>query len=210
MVTSAIYITVPLLLEALSQYLNQPYEKLQEYYETSKAFRDYITSLTRDFDGEIRDKIANTTPSTTPRFDVPWILAELKKKQQEIFNIKRELAANEIAIEQATRAEYVQPPKFSVKGKVTKLPHREGPRYNNSHYDVHKHQLEEFKKKHGYTSKKEFLAKKAEDIRQGNIKTIQLNHKLQQVTDRHLQNKDPRYQSYTERINNAQQKKTHE
>lgn len=212
MLSTTVYITVPLLLEALSRYLNQPYEKLQDYYQTSKAFRDYITSLTSDFESDIRDKIYKTTPSTTPRFDVPWILDQLKKKQQEIYNIKKQLAENEINIEQAQRAEYKKPPKNEqIYNPVINPSTGERAFKTKDKKKIEKLLQEEHKKKYGYTNKKEFLEKKAQDVKEGNLKTIALNKKLQNINDRPLRNTDPRYKSYTERIHNAQKhKKTDE
>lgn len=84
-------LTVPMVLEMLSNILNIKMDKLTKYYEVSTAFQQYINSLTADVQQELKEKEYKYTPSTAPRNDYAWATDEIKKRQDSLFKINQEI-----------------------------------------------------------------------------------------------------------------------
>lgn len=192
---TAIIITVPMVIQALSTILNIPKEKLQEYYETSQALRDYITSITSGFNTDIQNELLQVTPSTTPRFDIPWITEELKKKQDDLFKVKKEITEVQTQAHQSAqesfndskekkRADFDSARHTGLVGWVTGL-------FDKNRY---KHDQAE----------KDFRDRKKKESDEYTKKTAQLHQNMQNITKRPLNNNNPTYQSIQERKRNAQ------
>lgn len=181
-------VAVPMVLDALSQLLNLPKQKLQEYYETSQALREYVASITSNLNLDIQNEMLQVTPSTTPRFDVPWITEELKKKQDDLFRIKRELADLQIKAKESADEKYSD----SAENKHATFMSLNRPFDfigNSIRHDKQKKAFHERKKREQDNFTKQTAAKAEE---------------MKQVANRPLKNNNPTYQSLQERTQNAQ------
>lgn len=187
-VQAALVITIPMVIDALSRILNIPKEKLQEYYDTSQALRDYITSITSTFNVDVQNELLQVTPSTTPRFDIPWITEELKKKQDDLFKLKKEITEIQTKAHESAQEQWLD----SIEGKaahMSKVP--------SIFAAVHNANIE----KH---YKKAFHERKKKESDNFTKQTANKYDEMKQVVNRPLRNNDPTYQSLQERNRNAQ------
>lgn len=181
-------VAVPMVLDALSQLLNIPKQKLEEYYQTSQALREYVASITSNLNVDIQNEMLQVTPSTTPRFDVPWITEELKKKQDDLFRIKREITDLQIKAKESADEKYSD----SAENNYATFMSLNRPFDligNSIRHDKQKKAFHERKKREQDNFTKQTAAKAEE---------------MKEVVNRPLKNNNPTYQSLQERIRNAQ------
>lgn len=187
------YVGIDLLIEGLSTILNIPKNKLQEYYDDSRAFRDYLNNLADTLRLEARDDLLNVTPSTQPRFDVPWMTEELKKKQNELFEIKNQITEIQTKARETENKTYKEAFKEEIAKKGNPLLNATAGFVADISKPLFNSQFKKNKKK---------------KIQHYNEQTVKLINKSQQVAKRPLVNNNPTYQSIQQRRKNAQSEKT--
>lgn len=194
-VAAVAVVTVPMVIDALARLLNIPKQKLQEYYDTSQALRDYIASITSNFNIDIQNEMLQVTPSTTPRFDIPWITEELKKKQDDLFRVKKELVELQTKAKESAQEEYSKSPEFQEANRYAfGEPFSHSLRPLNVVGNTIKY----------VNQKKKFNQRKKKEQDNYTKQTAAKYEEMKQVANRPIKNNNPTYQSLQERKRNAQ------
>lgn len=188
-------VAVPMVLDALAQILNIPKQKMQEYYDTSQALRDYIASVTSSLNVDIQNEMMQVTPSTTPRFDIPWITEELKKKQDDLFRVKKEITDLQLKAKESSEEQYFRSPE--QREAVDKALGRGVIPFLNVVGNT----------KRFIDKKKQFHERKKREQDNFTKQTAQKYDEMKQIANRPLKNNNPTYQSLQERNQNAQIRK---
>lgn len=188
-------VAVPMVLDALAQLLNIPKNKMQEYYDTSQALRDYIASITSNLNIDIQNELLQVTPSTTPRFDIPWITEELKKKQDDLFKLKKEITDLQIKAKESNDEKYLDSPEGRAATQYA-FGKTGGPSIRALNVIGNSIKFAQ--------TKQAFRERKKREQDNFTKQTAQKYNDMKQVVNRPIKNNNPTYQSIQERIQNAQ------
>lgn len=193
-------LTVPTVLEMLGKILNINKDRLERYYEASNAFRQYVNSLTTDVQQELKDREFKYTPSTAPRNDYAWITDEIKKRQDVLFNLNKEIRLLNEKESINQQQNYVGSDEYWEHGakavgsywadqykKNGKLWHKESP------LSAALHSVDEAE------AKDKFKKNKADRTQKNNLELIKLNQQKADLA-RPLVNNNPTYMSVQERL----------